>query len=235
MSMADGSPGIIVGIDTATAEAIVTLGDTDGRLVASTTWLAGFRHGEELLPRLDALLQEAGIARSELSGVAVGTGPGAFTGLRVGIATAKGLAHGLGLPILGIATSSALLAAARTGGLADPIAILLPAGPKDRVVITTDSAGTEAQPRRIGVGEAWQPGEAVTVAAIDLDGRASDDELAAGARARVGFATAMIALAATRLRSGDVDDLATLVPVYVTQPRGVVDEANPGLVAVVPG
>ena len=44
------------------------------------------------------------IRRSRLTGIVVGTGPGAFTGLRVGLATAKGLAHGLGIPIVGVST-----------------------------------------------------------------------------------------------------------------------------------
>ena len=51
-----------------------------------------------------------------LGGLVVGTGPGAFTGLRVGIATVKGLAYALDLPVVGVPTGEALLAAARAPG-----------------------------------------------------------------------------------------------------------------------
>jgi hypothetical protein len=53
-------------------------------------WFAGYRHGEELLARIEELLRDRGLAPVDLGGLVVGTGPGAFTGLRVGIATAKG-------------------------------------------------------------------------------------------------------------------------------------------------
>ena len=57
--------------------------------------------------------------------------------------------------------------------------------------------------------------------AIDLDGRAPDDALERGAVARAGMAAALVRLGAARLAAGDVDDLAGLVPEYVTLPRGV--------------
>jgi hypothetical protein len=60
-----------------------------------------------------------------------------------------------------------------------------------------------------------------TLVAIDLEGRADDAALARGEAARAGLGAALIALGAARLASGDVDDLAALVPEYVTLPRGV--------------
>ena len=97
-------------------------------------WPAGYRHGETLLPAIGRFLGEQNIApvaadRRSSSG----PGPGAFTGLRVGIATAKGLAHGLGCPLVGVSTAEALCSAvAGPDGGADPV-LLLPAGPSDRV------------------------------------------------------------------------------------------------------
>ena len=61
-----------------------------------STWPAGYRR-RDLLPSIGQFLGEQNIRRSRLVGIAVGTGPGAFTGLRVRIATAKGMAHGLGI------------------------------------------------------------------------------------------------------------------------------------------
>ena len=62
--------------------------------------------------QIEALLAEQGVARGAIGGLVVGTGPGAFTGLRVGIATVKGLAYALHLPVVGVPTGAALLRAA---------------------------------------------------------------------------------------------------------------------------
>ena len=76
------------------------------------------RHGDTLLPLIERVLHDAGIARTELGLLVVGTGPGSFTGLRVGLAVAKGLALGLGCPLVGVSSPVALvLAAAPQGGL----------------------------------------------------------------------------------------------------------------------
>jgi len=91
--------GPILVVDTATTRAVIALGTPDGVLLEQRRWVAGYRHGEELLARLEALLRDRGVAPADLGGLVVGTGPGAFTGLRVGIATAKALAHALSLPI----------------------------------------------------------------------------------------------------------------------------------------
>jgi tRNA threonylcarbamoyl adenosine modification protein YeaZ len=204
--------GPVLAFDTATTVAVVALGTTDGVLLGASAWTAGHRHGEELLGRIDALLAEAGVGLAELGAIAVGTGPGAFTGLRVGLATAKGLAHGLAVPIVGVATANALLAAV-TDDLG--AALLMPAGPRERVLVRAGSAGLLAHGAEpdLPVG--------TTLVAVDLPGRAPAAAIALGEQARTGFAAALVRLAAERLRSGATDDLAGLVPEYVSLPRGV--------------
>jgi tRNA threonylcarbamoyladenosine biosynthesis protein TsaB len=138
--------GPILVLDTATTRAVIALGTPAGEPVAERSWVAGYRHGEELLPQLESMLHERGVALADLGGLVVGTGPGAFTGLRVGIATAKGLAHALGLPIVGVPTGGALIAAA-LGSRAHPptrprVVLLQPAGPSDRVPRATDVSRT---------------------------------------------------------------------------------------------
>lgn len=211
--MTDG--GAILVIDTATTQAVIALGRPDGSLVEARDWTAGYRHGEELLARIDALLRDRGLVPSALGGLVVGTGPGAFTGLRVGLATAKGLAHALSLPIAGVATAAALLASAGDTPEA-PTALLQPAGPSDRVL---SRAGATPTILPGGTDPDLRPGERLV--AVDLPGRAPEDAQARGERARAGLAGALLAVGAARLASGDADDLARLVPEYVTLPRGV--------------
>jgi tRNA threonylcarbamoyladenosine biosynthesis protein TsaB len=209
--------GPILLIDTATTRAVIALGSADGRLIEARTWAAGYRHGEELLARVEALLHDRAIVPAALGGLVVGTGPGAFTGLRVGIATAKGLAHALRLPIAGIVTGSALLAAA--GDRAEgPVVLLQPAGPSDRVV---SRAGERPVILPGGADPELRPGERLV--AVDLAGRAPEDAVELGDVAHEGLAAAMLAAGAARLAAGEADDLARLVPEYVTLPRGIRD------------
>src|ERR1035437_1028556 len=95
----------VLAIDTSGTNALVAIGEADGTLLTERRWPAGYRHGEELLKRIDEMLTVAAVPIAELGGIIVGTGPGAFTGLRVGLATAKALAHGLSVPIAGVPTS----------------------------------------------------------------------------------------------------------------------------------
>jgi tRNA threonylcarbamoyl adenosine modification protein YeaZ len=213
--MSAGGPILL--IDTATTRAVVALGAADGSLLEQRAWVAGYRHGEELLARIEGLLADRGVSTAELGAIAVGTGPGAFTGLRVGIATAKGLAHALAVPIIGIASGIALLdAALAASSEAASLVLLQPAGPNDRVLTR------RGEPARIlpgGTDPDLGPGEQLV--AVDLDGRADDAAVDLGHLAVDGLAAAMLSTAARRLGAGNADDLATLVPEYVTLPRGV--------------
>ena len=210
-------------IDTATTHARIALGTNDGTLLAERSWVAGYRHGEELLPRLERLLEDEDVALDALGGIVVGTGPGAFTGLRVGLATAKALAYARSIPIVGIPTGEALLAAAGGGALV----LLQPAGPSDRVLTR---AG--APSRIVPGGDEPELALGERVVAVDLDGRAPDEAVAAGVAAVDGLAAALLRAGAARFGAGDPDDLATLVPEYVTLPRGVPAAAADAGVAI---
>ncbi len=94
--------------------------------------------------------------------------------------------------------------------------LLLPAGPSDRILV------------REGVAPALLPADrepeldpADVLVAVDLDGRAPPEALARGGSARDALAAELLRLGGARLAAGDVDDLARLVPEYVTLPRGV--------------
>lgn len=212
----DGRRHALLAIDTATTRVVVATGTPDGIADGITTWAAGYRHGETLLATIGRFLGEQNIRRSRLVGIVVGTGPGAFTGLRVGIATAKGLAHGLGIPLVGVSTAQALLAAARSLPGAGESVLLLPAGPSDRILVRR-----EASPVLLPGGQEPELGPTETLVALDLDGRAPADALELGEVARAGLGAELVRQGAARLRAGDTDDLARLVPDYVTLPRGV--------------
>ena len=76
--------------------------------------LAGQRHSELVLPKVSQMLDESGLTLAQLDGIAFGSGPGSFTGLRIACGIAQGLAFGAGLPVIGISTLEAL--AQQAGG-----------------------------------------------------------------------------------------------------------------------
>ncbi len=88
-------------IDTASEVASVAL-SREGVLEAEVTWRCRRNHTAELLSTIDRLLAQAGASKEELTAVFACTGPGMYTGLRVGVSTAQGLAYALKLPVVGI-------------------------------------------------------------------------------------------------------------------------------------
>lgn len=94
---------LILGIDTATSQAGCAIGGHEG-VIASAQCAKGRRHAENLTPAIEFVCAQSQIDLSEISVIAVDLGPGLFTGLRVGIATGKGLAHALGVPMIGVAS-----------------------------------------------------------------------------------------------------------------------------------
>jgi tRNA threonylcarbamoyl adenosine modification protein YeaZ len=208
----DGRRPAILAIDTATTRVVIATGSPAGVADGISTWSAGYRHGETLLPSIGRFLGEQNIRRSRLTGIVVGTGPGAFTGLRVGIATAKGLAHGLGIPLVGVSTAEALLG---VSGVERPV-LMLPAGPNDRLIVRP---GRRPQP--LPAGTEPELAAAESLVALDLEGRAPAEALERGELARARLGHELVRLGADRLRAGGASELETLVPEYVTLPRGV--------------
>jgi len=102
---------LVLGIDTATWTASVGISSAGKRIAERSLPTAG-SHGFSLLPLIEATLGDAGLETSSLQGIGVSIGPGSFTGLRIGLATAKGLAFAHRLPIAGVRTLPALAQAA---------------------------------------------------------------------------------------------------------------------------
>jgi tRNA threonylcarbamoyladenosine biosynthesis protein TsaB len=97
----------ILAADTSTSINTVALCD-DGRILAESVVDCGRAHAERLLSTVDWVLAEAGIGLRDIDMLAISAGPGSFTGLRVGVATWKGLALGAGLPLVAVPTLDAL-------------------------------------------------------------------------------------------------------------------------------
>ena len=83
---------LVLGIETSTPQASVTIGSEQG-IIGSCTISRGAAYGEFLLPAVEFLMRQSGLTYRQLSAVAVGLGPGLFTGMRVGVTTAKTLAQ----------------------------------------------------------------------------------------------------------------------------------------------
>jgi tRNA threonylcarbamoyladenosine biosynthesis protein TsaB len=101
----------VLAFDTSTTVTAVALLDGE-RVLAEDERPNEERHGDVLLPRVRELLERAGVALARIELIAVGIGPGSFTGLRIGLATAKGLALAIGLPVRGVCSLRALAAGA---------------------------------------------------------------------------------------------------------------------------
>lgn len=102
---------IVIGIDTSTPQTSVAIG-TENEILAKAS-VAGAARQESVTPLLQELLRRSDLTLSQIGGVAVGIGPGLFTGLRVGVATAKTIAQVVNVPVVGITSLDALAYATR--------------------------------------------------------------------------------------------------------------------------
>lgn len=103
---------LILGIESS-AKACSAALCRDGELLAQSYTRTGLTHSRTLLPMIENLLHNTETPKSSLDAVAVAQGPGSFTGIRIGISTAKGLCWGLDIPAVGVSTLEALAQRAR--------------------------------------------------------------------------------------------------------------------------
>jgi tRNA threonylcarbamoyladenosine biosynthesis protein TsaB len=124
-SSPEAAPGPLLGIETATPWGGAALVDADGRLRGHLWSHSRTGYSRRLMPTIDLLLREAGIAPRDLGGIAVSHGPGSFTGVRIGLVTARTLALELGVPLFTFSTLQAL--ALRWPIVGEPVAVMLDA------------------------------------------------------------------------------------------------------------
>lgn len=216
---------IVVAIETSTPHTSVAIG-SDREIVGSIS-LAGQARQEAVTPALDQLLEWTGVRLSQVGGIAVGVGPGLFTGLRVGVETAKTLAQVLGVPIVGITSLDALAFAVRhthklivavidgrRGEVFYAIYRSLPGGVvrgHDYAVATPDHLCAELETIP---GEMLAVGDGAILYRNHLEELGSRVEIASSIRAHP-EAAALAELAVPRFLREEHDRLHEVMPLYV--------------------
>lgn len=211
----------VLAVDTTTERGSVALTEDDS--VRGEVRLASSEgHSRHLLPAVDFLLQSLGLRASDVDGFAVTTGPGSFTGLRVGLSTVQGLALGAGKPCLGASALDVL--AVRNAGAAPSIVALVDAYRGEVYGASYDGEG-----RMLGRASVERPealvARAPEVAAFVGDGAQRHRELILSLRPRALFPARSLFLAGTlgrlaapRLARGEGVPPAELRPLYLREP-----------------
>ena len=200
---------MILAIDGASTDLSIALAADDGAPIVDDAWTSAQRQSAELLPGVLELLRTSDRTLRDLTAVAVGTGPGSFTGLRVAMALAKGLSLALERPIVGVPSlvawleqePDAIAAVARAGARE---AYVLARGAELPIIVERDQLASRLAGRPIVA-----PRELVD--AFEL----TDTRPPAAA-------PAIARLAARRLAVDPAgDDLQVLEPIYLRAPRGL--------------
>jgi tRNA threonylcarbamoyladenosine biosynthesis protein TsaB len=215
----------ILGIDTSSGQGGVAL--YDGQRVSTRSWPADRSHTTTLLSEIHHLLARAELGIRELAAVAVATGPGAFTGLRVGFGVAKGFHLATGIPLIGVPTLEATALAFASCGT--PIVAVVGAG-RGRLVWARYGAKsgslTQARaPRNGTVSELIDElnGLGPVLVTGEFDGDQAElisriDQVSIPPVAlRMRSPGAIAELAWKRWRAGDVDDASAIEPVYLSR------------------
>ena len=212
-------------IDTASEVASVGLSQ-QGSFVAEITWRCRRNHTAELVPTIDKLLAHVGAGRGDLAAVFVCTGPGMYTGLRVGVSTAKGLAYALGLPMVGVgrleldayphAAFPGPIVAVHRAGRGELAWAVYRGGPW-REVTSPRLSPPEKLVRRVRQRSLFV-GEVDEELAARLQEAAGQRAVIASPAASMRRAAALTELAFARLAAGHTDDVALLRAVYLRPP-----------------
>jgi len=218
----------LLAVDTATPTVSVAIG-LDGALLGNIALGQGRRHAEQLAPAIAYLTRECDVALDQLAGIGVGIGPGLFTGLRVGVTTAKVMAQALRIPVVGLASLD-LLAYPLRHARGRLIAAVIDA--RRREVFTALYRPVPGGVQRVSDYGVGSPARL----AADLNARGEDtllagdgallyaaefDDLEHVEHAGPGFAApsaaALIALTTARMEQEEFVQAGDLVPLYLRQ------------------
>jgi tRNA threonylcarbamoyl adenosine modification protein YeaZ len=216
---------IALALDTSGDQASVALvrDEPGGReLLGSEVLATGMRHGVELFPALERLLRAASVAPRDVRLVAVGTGPGSYTGLRVGITAARAFAYAAGAELLGVPSCDAWAASTPTDSR--PLAVVLDA--RIRAVYLAVFESVDGSWTRSFGPELLDP--AIAASRVPADAIVVGDGVAPYADAFAGRiaaatptraeASQVAGLALRRMALGEHDAIDSVVPLYLRRP-----------------
>jgi tRNA threonylcarbamoyladenosine biosynthesis protein TsaB len=225
----------VLALDTASSACTVAVVDGD-TVLAELSLQVPRAHSTRLMPLIAQAVAESGIAKGDLDALAVGIGPGSFTGLRIGLATAKGLAFALGKPCVPVST---LLATAYGTGAQIGLVVPLFDAKRDQVFTAVYAAGDrdpstwvellppshrhidalaeEIRALRAGLRHTWQYVTLCGDAALQHAGRLrlGDEVRVAPAATLLPRASAVGAVGLSLLKRGGAVDPEALAPVYL--------------------
>ncbi|RMG98179.1 MAG: tRNA (adenosine(37)-N6)-threonylcarbamoyltransferase complex dimerization subunit type 1 TsaB [Chloroflexi bacterium] len=225
---------MILAIDTATRWAGLAL-HSGTAVVAEYGWHSAQNHTVELAPALHQMCYQVGIHLTDLTAIAVAIGPGSYTGLRVGLALAKGLSLANKTPLIGISTLD--IVAASLGEFPGPLLVAAEAG-RTRVCVaeyrwrgswqmatspdikTWEDALADLRPPALIAGE-------ITPAAARLIRQTNREYQIASPAMSVRRAGFLAELGWKRYQQKQLDDAASLAPVYLRDPAGKKITASP--------
>lgn len=219
---------LLLAIDTATQYAGLALFDGDV-IQSEVYWRSQRNHSVELMPTMVRMLERHGLGPQDLSAVAVSIGPGSFTGLRIGLSAAKGLALAQELPIFGISTLDAL--AFQHQDQRRPVWAVIQAG-RGRLCVAKyerrrgqwrrrgefDLTTLDGLAKRL-TARALVCGELTRREIIHISERIEADVLFAKPSQSMRRPSSLAELGWQRFGRGQRDDLATLSPIYLHTPQ----------------
>ena len=214
-------------IDTSTKYAGVAISQ-DGRVLIELSWRSEQNHSVELLPAIQRLMDQAGIDSSDLGCVIVAKGPGSFSALRVGMATARGLAMANDIPLVGVGTLE--VEAFPYLGLGLPVCALIEAG-REQVAAAIYSeereVGSEVPEVRLTTLDGLMASLEKPVLLCGEGAQALAPQVIEGYRSQVRIVGSPLPtrrpgvlahLGFDRLKRGSTDDMVTLQPIYLRGP-----------------
>jgi tRNA threonylcarbamoyladenosine biosynthesis protein TsaB len=232
--LADQEPrtqGVFLAIDTSTEMASIALYTPDQGVRAEQSWLSGREQTTQLLPNVQRLMSLTGVRQADLGGVVVATGPGSYSGVRIGISTGKSLAYALGIPVWGVPSLDAL-AYQQVAVTAAQVCAVINAGRGRLAWALYRTRGTRWQrltpyanstPTEMAEAIKAYETNVATLFCGEIEGETAhlltsilgDNAAIAPAAAAIRRAAYLAELAMQRAMRGESDDPATLQAIYV--------------------
>ncbi|WP_433490991.1 tRNA (adenosine(37)-N6)-threonylcarbamoyltransferase complex dimerization subunit type 1 TsaB [Nocardia grenadensis] len=213
------TPAVTAGlVELEQAAAGANISDAAPRILAARVLVDARAHAEALTPQILECLAEAGVSRAEIGAVVTGIGPGPFTGLRVGMATAAAFGDALGIPVHGVCSLDAVA-----------VECAPELGPDDELLVVTDARRREVYAARyrdrgrirVAGPEVCEPGDLPVAGATKIAGSAAHTALFAlpALSVQTPSPAALVQVAAGALWSGVTPE--PLIPLYLRRPDAV--------------